>query len=70
MRQRYGGGESHQRQSGGAFSVNLVEPAGVIALKAGSLDDRSDVTPTVEGWCDHKQPWVQLPGTAASLAQE
>jgi len=103
-----------QRQSGGAFSVNLialesqmavsgtlstfedrgenndavyvyrrfcgecgspiysalVEPAGVIAVKAGTLDDKSDVAPNVEAWCEHKQPWVELPGIAASLDRE
>ena len=103
-----------QRQSGGAFSVNLVvhesqlhvngelstfedrgengdavyvyrrfcgscgspivsalvEPAGVLAVKAGTLDDRSDVKPTVEVWCEHRQPWVELPGMAASLDRE
>lgn len=103
-----------QRQSGGAFSVNLVvhesqlavtgtlqtyeetgelgddvyvrrrfcgrcgspivselaKTAGVIAVKAGSLDDRSDVAPNVEVWCVDKQPWVQLPGMAVSLDRE
>jgi hypothetical protein len=103
-----------QRQSGGAFSVNLivlesqmvvsgtlstfedrgengdavyvyrrfcgdcgspifsalVQPAGVIAVKAGTLDDRSDVAPTVQAWCEHKQPWVELTGIAASLDRE
>jgi hypothetical protein len=103
-----------QRQSGGAFSVNLialdsqidvsgklstyedrgenddavyvlrrfcgdcgspiysalVEPAGVIAVKAGTLDDRADVAPNVEAWCEHKQPWVQLPDIAVSLDRE
>ena len=103
-----------QRQSGGAFSVNLialepqlnvsgslstfedrgehgdavyvhrrfcgdcgspiysalVEPAGVIAVKAGTLDDRSEVTPMVEAWCEQKQPWVDLPGMVASLDRE
>jgi hypothetical protein len=103
-----------QRQSGGAFSVNLivhesqmavsgtlttfedrgengdavyvmrrfcgdcgspilsalVEPAGVIAVKAGTLHDRSGVAPTVEAWCEHKQPWVELPGMAISLDRE
>jgi hypothetical protein len=103
-----------QRQSGGAFSVNLLaldgqmdvtgalstfedrgehgdgvyvlrhfcggcgspiysamaEPAGLIAVKAGTLDDRSEVTPTVEAWCEHKQPWVDLPGMAVSLDRE
>ena len=103
-----------QRQSGGAFSVNLIVHAsqltidgdlttydergdrnddvyvrrrfcgacgspivselaktdGVIAVKAGSLDDRSDVHPTVEVWCVDRQPWVSLPGMAVSLDRE
>jgi len=103
-----------QRQSGGAFSVNLVARAsqltingdlqtydergergddvyvrrrfcgacgspivselaktdGVIAIKAGSLDDRSDVKPNVEAWCVDRQPWVSLPGMAISLDRE
>jgi hypothetical protein len=48
----------------------LVTPAGVLAVKAGTLDDRSDVAPGVEVWCDHKQPWVNLPGMTVSLARE
>lgn len=103
-----------QRQSGGAFSVNLVahesqltvsgeletyvetgenddgeyvyrrfcgscgspivselaQSAGVLAVKAGTLDDRSDVRPTVEVWCVDRQPWVELPGMVASLERE
>ena len=103
-----------QRQSGGAFSVNVVahesqltvtgtlqtyeetgelgddvyvrrrccgscgspivselsKSAGVIAVKAGTLDDRSDVRPTVEVWCVDRQPWVDLPGMVASLERE
>ena len=103
-----------QRQSGGAFSVNLVAhesqlavtgelttyeetgehgdnvyvrrrfcgscgspivselalTAGVIAVKAGSLDDTSDVNPTVEVWCVDRQPWVNLPDMAVSLERE
>lgn len=103
-----------QRQSGGAFSVNLVvhesqltitgelqtydergelgddvyvrrkfcgrcgspivselaKTAGVLAVKAGSLDDRSDVLPNVEVWCVDRQPWVTLPGMAVSLDRE
>jgi hypothetical protein len=103
-----------QRQSGGAFSVNLVahesqlnlsgdlttyvetgenddgeyvyrrfcgscgspvvselaQSAGVVAVKAGTLDDRSDVRPTVEVWCVDRQPWVELPGMLASLDRE
>lgn len=103
-----------QRQSGGAFSVNLIahesqltitgelqtydergelgddvyvrrkfcgrcgspivselaKTAGVLAVKAGSLDDRSDVLPNVEVWCVDRQPWVTLPGMAVSLDRE
>jgi len=106
--------EHCQRQSGGAFSVNLVahesqlrvtgelktyeergergddvyvrrrfcpacgspivselaKTAGVIAVKAGSLDDRSSVQPTVEVWCVERQPWVSLPAMAVSLDRE
>ena len=106
--------EHCQRQSGGAFSVNvvahesqlavtgtlqtyeetgergddvyvrrrfcgscgspivseLVHTAGVIAVKAGTLDDRSDVRPTVEVWCVDRQPWVELPGMLASVERE
>ena len=107
--------EHCQRQSGGAFSVNLVVhesqldtsgtlntyedrgddggdevyvnrnfcggcgspifsallgTEGVVAVKAGTLDDRSDVNPTIEAWCEHKQPWVGLPGMSASLPRE
>lgn len=103
-----------QRQSGGAFSVNIVmhesqlkidgelksydEPgennddvyvrrkfcptcgspivselsktAGIVAVKAGVLDDRSGVKPTVQVWCVDRQPWVDLPGMAVSLDRE
>lgn len=103
-----------QRQSGGAFSVNLVAHEsqlsvqgdlstyedrgehgdavyvlrrfcgscgspivsvltgtdGVIAVKAGTLDDTSGVAPNVQAWCSHKQPWVDLQGMAISLDRE
>jgi hypothetical protein len=103
-----------QRQSGGAFSVNLVvhesqlavsgdlatyeetgelgddvyvrrrfcgscgspivselaKSAGIVAVKAGTLDDKAEVHPTVEVWCVDRQPWVDLPGMAASLERE
>ena len=106
--------EHCQRQSGGAFSVNLIthesqlavtgelttyedrgehgddvyvrrrfcgscgspivselaKSAGIIAVKAGTLDDRSVVQPTVEAWCVDRQPWVSLPGMAVSLERE
>lgn len=103
-----------QRQSGGAFSVNLVahesqltvsgdlktyeergelgddvyvrrrfcgecgspivselaKSEGVVAVKAGALDDKSDVKPMVEVWCADRQPWVELPGMAMTLDRE
>ena len=103
-----------QRQSGGAFSVNLIAHVsqlaingelrtyeergennddvyvyrrfcptcgspivselakrdGIVAIKAGALDDRSGVSPTVEVWCVDRQPWVNLPGMAVSLERE
>jgi hypothetical protein len=103
-----------QRQSGGAFSVNLIahesqlavsgtlttfedrgehgddvyvrrrfcgtcgspivselaKSAGIIAVKAGTLDDTSAVQPGIEAWCVDRQPWVSLPGMAVSLDRE
>jgi hypothetical protein len=48
----------------------LVETEGVIAVKAGTLDDKSEVQPIVEAWCEHKQPWVDLPGMQVSMDRE
>ena len=48
----------------------LVETEGIIAVKAGTLDEKADVLPTVEAWCEHKQPWVDLPGMAVSMDRE
>jgi hypothetical protein len=103
-----------QRQSGGAFSVNVVVhesqlavdgelktydetnddgseiyvrrrfcgtcgspivsaltvPAGILAVKAGTLDDKSGVQPSTEAWCVDRQPWVTLPGMTTSLDRE
>ena len=103
-----------QRQSGGAFSVNLIahesqlvitgelktyeergelgddvyvrrkfcpecgspivselaKSQGVLAVKAGTLDDKADVNPNVEVWCVDRQPWVSLPNMAVSLDRE
>ena len=55
---------------GSPIVSELAQTEGVIAVKAGTLDDRSAVRPTVEVWCDHRQPWVELPGMAASLDRE
>ena len=35
---------------------------GMVAVKAGTLDDVSAVRPAVQVWCDSKQDWVDLTG--------
>jgi hypothetical protein len=55
---------------GSPIVSELVQTAGVVAVKAGTLDDKSQVRPTVEVWCVDRQPWVDLPGMAASLERE
>ena len=55
---------------GSPIVSELSKTAGVIAVKAGTLDDKSAVLPTVEVWCVDRQPWVSLPGMAASLDRE
>lgn len=54
---------------GSAIVSELVQ-AGAVAVKAGALDDKSDVQPTVEAWCVDRQPWVELPGMAMSMDRE
>jgi hypothetical protein len=48
----------------------LQEPEGIVAVKAGTLDEKSEVRPTVEAWCVDRQPWVDLPDMATSLERE
>lgn len=55
---------------GSPIVSELVHTEGVVAVKAGTLDDRSGVRPTVEVWCVDRQPWVALPGMIASLERE
>ena len=55
---------------GSPIVSELVHTAGVVAVKAGTLDDTSDVLPTVEVWCVDRQPWVTLPAMAVSLERE
>ena len=55
---------------GSAIVSELVLAGGAVAVKAGTLDDKSDVQPMVEVWCVDRQPWVDLPGIAISLEQE
>ncbi len=45
---------------GSPIVSELMEPAGVLAVKAGTLDDTSGVEPNIQAWCVDKQPWVDL----------
>lgn len=55
---------------GSPIVSELAKTNGVVTVKAGTLDDRSAVSPNVEVWCVDKQPWVSLPGMAVSLDRE
>lgn len=55
---------------GSPIVSELAKTDGVVAVKAGTLDDRSGVVPTVEVWCEKRQPWAVLPGMVASLDRE
>jgi hypothetical protein len=55
---------------GSPIMSQLAVPAGIIAIKAGTLDDKASVNPTIEAWCVDRQPWVSLPGMAVSMERE
>ena len=55
---------------GSPIVSELAQSAGIIAVKAGTLDDRTAVQPTIEAWCVDRQPWVRLPEMAVSLERE
>jgi hypothetical protein len=42
---------------------------GVTIIKAGTLDDTSWLQPTMEIYCDSKQPWVSLGGDQQRFAK-
>lgn len=55
---------------GSPIVSELALSNGVIAVKAGTLDDKSNIQPTVEVWCVDRQPWVALPEMAVSMERE
>jgi hypothetical protein len=55
---------------GSPIVSELAQPEGIVAVKAGTLDDKTSVLPTVEAWCVDKQPWVSLPGMVVSMERE
>jgi hypothetical protein len=64
VRRRYCG------SCGSPIVSELVQTQGMVAVKVGTLDDKSNVQPAVEVWCVDRQPWVDLPGIATSLDRE
>ncbi len=51
-------------------STLVSEPeamAGMAIIRAGTLDDTSALKPTMEIYCDSKQPWVALAGGLQSF---
>lgn len=46
---------------GSAILSELATTPPMIALKAGTLDDVSALTPQFHIWCSSAQPWVTLP---------
>ncbi len=57
------------RECGSPIVSELVQ-VGLLAVKAGTLDDRSGLKPEVEVWCVDRQPWVDLPGMSLSMDRE
>ena len=55
---------------GSPIVSEIVLNNGLIAVKAGTLDDKSGVNPNVDAWCVDRQPWVALPDMAMSLERE
>ena len=43
---------------------------GITAIKAGTLDDGSALTPVMHVWCDSAQPWSSIPSDMPRFAQQ
>ena len=57
-------------ECGSPIVSELALSEGIIAVKAGTLDDKTSVSPTVEAWCVDRQSWVALPPMSVSLDRE
>jgi hypothetical protein len=52
----------------GSPLLSLVESVpGVGFIKAGTLEDRSRLAPTMHIWCDTAQPWVRMSGDMVQI---
>lgn len=47
-----------------------MRDSGVLAIKAGTLDDVSDIKPRVHVWWCSKQPWLHLPEDTAVIERQ
>ena len=57
-------------KSCGSPIVSLVEMMpNVHFIKAGTLDDKSWLKPTMHLWCDSAQPWVEIPAGMQKFAK-
>ncbi|MDT7838563.1 GFA family protein [Aquabacterium sp. OR-4] len=54
---------------GSPIFSDVVARPGMDWLKAGTLDDRSWVQPTLSLWCDSAQPWVSQPEGATRFGK-
>lgn len=43
---------------GSPILTELTDMEGMVAIKAGTLDDRSWLEPEMAVWCDRKHPWL------------
>lgn len=57
-------------ECGSPLYVVLEELPELAFIKAGTLDDRSEVIPTVEIWCDRAQPWVEESESRGRFARD
>jgi hypothetical protein len=66
-------GEERQRQfcskCGSPIVPLVAEQPDVAVIKAGTLNDRSWLSPTMEIWCDSAQPWLAGAKKARRLAR-
>lgn len=54
-------------ECGSAIASELEMMPGALAIKAGTLDDPSALTPNLHLWCEHRQPWVSIPDDATQV---
>ena len=47
-----------------------MQARGIIAIKAGTLDEVDDLAPVTHYWVQSRQPWLPLPETAVPRARE